>query len=171
MRNASRANGWWVAGLILAACGGAEPEPRAPETAAIGAATPPSAASAAPSAGPRVATSVPREKHDGAGDAAAPKPAAATVPLPSVPPRPATIPLVPPGEESPYASAVRAGDEAFEKNDLAAAERAYESAKKLAPKRAAAGVGLARLKIARTGVALELGAGKKNAAVVQAAAE
>lgn len=158
-----------TAGLALAACGGAEPEPRAPASAAVAPPLPPATSTSASSGTPS-GSAVPREKRDTA-NAAPPKVATAPIPLPSVPPRPVTIPLVPASEEGDYAAKVRDGDEAFEKNAIGVAEKAYEAARKLAPKRAAAAVGLARVKIAKSNVPLEFGAGKKLPAVQQAAAE
>ncbi len=167
-------SGFGCAGVLLvlamSACGGYEPEARAPENAAAALPLPPAPTSAASSGAPP-ATAIPREKRDAASAAAPSRLSSAVIPLPSVPPRPVTIPLVPASEEGDYASKVRAGDEAFEKNMIGIAERGYEAARKLAPKRAAAAVGLARVKIAKSGVPLEFGAGKKHPAVQQAAAE
>ena len=182
MRMPMRETSWntsMIAGLLVlgcAACGGAEAEPRAPDNAAAAIVAPPMASGArartreddVPAAAG--SSGVRREKPD-LGGAPPSKVAASTVPLPSVPPKPVTIPLVPAGEEGPYAAAIRAGDEAFEKHAIGVAEKSYEAARKLAPKRAPALVGLARVKIAKTGVALEFGAGKKNPGVTQAAAE
>lgn len=153
----------------LVACGGAAPSPHTPEPAAAVAPAESPAPSPAPSTSPAVDPRVAIDR-----ESRSPKPAAAPAaqpPLPSAPPRPVTIPLVPAGEESPYANAIRTGDEAFEKNDLAGAQRAYDAARKLAPKRAAAAVGVARVKIAKTNVAFEFAAGKKNPVIMQAAAE
>jgi len=159
---------------LLGGCGAAEPAPPAAPTPV---AAPPETRSVALPPDPDLAEGFASDAGAGATKPT-PRPAlapattsAAESPLPSVPPKPVTIPLAPPGEESAYATAIRAGDDAYEKNDLAAAERAYTTARKLAPKRAPAAVGLARTKIAKSGVPFDYGAGQKNAAVKQAAAD
>lgn len=160
--------------LSLLACGGTESPPRSPDDAVVAPAAssapsvpvPAASASGAGARDPR--EQIPREK---ASAEPAPKAASAKPILPTAAPRPVTIPLVPEGEDSAYATAIRQGDDAFERNDLAATERAYQSAKKIAPKRSPALVGLARLRIAKTNVPFEFAAGKKNPVVVEAAAE
>lgn len=80
-------------------------------------------------------------------------------PLP--PPKPATIPLSK-GPTDKIDAQLKAGDEAFEKNDYAAAETKYKEAAGIAPKHPGPIVGLARVRIGKTGLDLEWLSAKGN---------
>ena len=64
-----------------------------------------------------------------------------------------------------------AGDDAFERGDWREAQRRYSAARATARTRAAGAVGVARVMIARVGVALDFGAAKGDATVAAAAAD
>ena len=139
-----------VASLALA-CGGAQtenakPPPAPPTTVTV---SPP------PDAGTPIAEV----------DAAAPK-----SPEPLPPPNPTTIRLASSVGDAVDQELDR-GDAAFEKGDSAAALSHYEAAKKLGPKRAGPLVGIARVRIDRSGVALDYGAASGNASVKAAVRE
>jgi Flp pilus assembly protein TadD len=83
------------------------------------------------------------------------------------PPKATTIPLSS-GGDSVMDRALYAGDLAFEEGNLDAAGKQYESARNAAPTRAEPWVGLARVRIARTGLPLDYDAGRGNAEVAAA---
>jgi tetratricopeptide (TPR) repeat protein len=89
-------------------------------------------------------------------------------PLP--PPKPSTIALRGKANDAVDVE-LTAGDAAFEGNDLAGAKKHYEAAKKLDPKRAGPTVGLARVRVAQTGLAYDVGSGKGNAEITLAVKE
>jgi tetratricopeptide (TPR) repeat protein len=91
----------------------------------------------------------------------APKPAAALPDAPLPPPKPTTIALSR-GTEDAADKELVAGDDSFEKNDWEAANRHYRAALAASPRHPGAIVGLARVRIAKTGVALDYGAAKGN---------
>src|SRR5271154_6399308 len=95
--------------------------------------------------------------------------ATSTSPSPQAlpPAKPTTIPLTS-GSDSPIDRALAAGDLAFEQGDLAAAAKQYEAAKALGAGAAGPLVGLARVRIARTGLPLDYAAAKGNAEVASA---
>jgi Flp pilus assembly protein TadD len=64
-----------------------------------------------------------------------------------------------------------AGDDAFERGDLSEAEHRYSAARATQRGSVAAAVGVARVRIARTGVPLDFGAAKGNGSVAAAMAE
>ncbi len=155
----------FVLGILLAACGpaatpaasgGTSPacrpgDPGCPGGDTVVAVTPASDAGA-----PVAATS----------DAGAPAPSAdAHGPLP--PPKPTVVPLAGAGHD-PVDAELDQGDAAMRAGDLAAAAKHYEAARKLGPRRPGPAVGLARVRVAKTGVAADYGAGKGNAAVAAA---
>ncbi len=142
-------------GAFLFGCAGGTEPPKPPETSA----KPPEAAVHVEDAGASVTVLAPPE----AGPPTAPE-----EPLP--PPKPTTIPLAQSGD-TPEGRELIAGDAAFEKGDWASAQLRYEAAKKAAPNHVAARVGLARLRIAKSGAALDYGAAKGNAEVASAMRE
>jgi Flp pilus assembly protein TadD len=80
------------------------------------------------------------------------------------PPKPTTLSLAKTGDPNADAE-LTAGDTAFERGDFPAAQKHYEAARTLAPKKVAVGVGLARVRIAKTGAPLDYGAAKGNAEI------
>ena len=137
-------------GGVVIACGGAQTEkPAQPAPVTTVTVSPP------PDAGAVVS----------APDAAAP---VAEEPLP--PAKPTTIRLASPVGDAVDQELDR-GDAAFEKGDLPGARAHYEAAKKLGPKRAGPVVGLARVRIEKSGAALDYGAAEGSAEVKAAARE
>ena len=94
----------------------------------------------------------------GAPDDASRDSAPVRVSLP--PPKPTTLALKTGDDKVDLELA--AGDAAFERGDFALAQKRYEAARALAPKKAAVSVGLARVRIAKTGAPLDYGAAKGN---------
>src|SRR5580658_1655606 len=90
-----------------------------------------------------------------------------TTGTPLSPPKATTIPLSS-GGDSALDRALYAGDLAFEDGNLEVAGKQYESARNAAPTRAEPSVGLARVRIARTGLPLDYDAGRGNAEVAAA---
>jgi Flp pilus assembly protein TadD len=88
------------------------------------------------------------------------------LPAPQAP----TLPLSS-GGDSPFERALASGDRAFEGGNLDAAAREYEAAKATAPSRAEPWVGLARVRVARTGLPLDYAAGKGNSEILAATRE
>jgi Flp pilus assembly protein TadD len=154
--------------LLLAACGGAASlGPRAPETCTpddckfedfrgcvelctalgrdAGMATPTHSAGDASTRG------------DAAADAG--KPLVVDTPLPA--PKPSTIPLAR-GVTEKADHELTLGDDSFEKSDWAQTKVHYEAARALAPKHPGPIVGLARLKLAMLGLALDFATAKGN---------
>jgi Flp pilus assembly protein TadD len=86
-----------------------------------------------------------------------------------VPPtaKPTTIPLTT-GNDTPFDHALSSGDTAFEQSNLDLAAKEYEAARALGPGKAGPVVGLARVRIARTGLPLDYAAAKGNAEVATA---
>jgi Flp pilus assembly protein TadD len=154
--------------LAMAACGAAPGSgaDRAPSATMLPAATPDASA-------PVVASAAPADPPGFAGTAAT---AAAAPAAPSSsagdalpPPRPATISLAS-GSGQAGDSDLTAGDDALERGDLAAAERSYAAAR-VAGAKSGAAVGLARVRLARTGLPLDYGVAKGNVAVVAVATD
>jgi Flp pilus assembly protein TadD len=89
---------------------------------------------------------------------------------PTPPPKPVTIPLVS-GKEDKCDHELALGDAAFEKDDLETARVHYAAAATLDGKRAGPIVGVARVRIAKLGLAMDYAAGKGNADLVAAGRE
>jgi Flp pilus assembly protein TadD len=86
------------------------------------------------------------------------------------PPKPTTISLATTSDDKADPELAE-GDKAFEKNDLTTAAKRYDAARIVAPSLAAPIVGLARVRIAKTGLALDFAGGKGNAELVAAIKE
>ena len=139
----------------LAACGGASALPVTP------------AAPGAPPAAPLPTPSPPALQVPSPSPSPIPS-AAASVTGPALPPpRPTTIPLSS-GADSGDDRSVAAGDRAFEDGNLDTATKDYQAALGALPSKIAASVGLARVRIARTGLPLDYASGKGNAEVAAA---
>lgn len=100
----------------------------------------------------------------------APDAGASSSEAPLPPPKPATIALRGKANDAVDAE-LTAGDAAFEANDLAGAKKHYDAAKKLDPKRPGPAVGLARVRVAQTGLPYDVGSGKGNAEITLAIKE
>jgi tetratricopeptide (TPR) repeat protein len=103
-------------------------------------------------------------------DAASNPEGVAGYPWPLPPPKPITIALSA-GQDTPVDKELAAGDLAIEKGALAEAHKHYDGALTLAPKQSAPLVGLARVRIAKSGVALDFGSAKNNREITQAVAD
>ena len=146
--------------LAMAACGAAPGSgaDRAPNATMLPAATPDASAPVVASADP------PGFAGTAAGAAAPPAAPSSSAGDALPPPRPATISLAS-GSGQAGDSDLTAGDDALERGDLAAAERSYTAAR-VAGAKSGAAVGLARVRLARTGLPLDYGVAKGNVAVV-----
>jgi Flp pilus assembly protein TadD len=72
------------------------------------------------------------------------------------------------GSDTPADRALLAGDHAFDRGDLDTAAKSYGAARTAAPTKPGPVVGLARIRIARTGLPMDYAAGKGNSEILAA---
>ena len=101
-------------------------------------------------------------------EVATPVPPAPQVVEEPLPPAKAAWMALSQGIDSPVDRALAAGDQALDAGNLVAALRAYDSARGLAPRAAAPLVGVARVRVTMTDVAMDYAAGKGNADILAA---
>ncbi len=86
----------------------------------------------------------------------------------SLPPPKSTTLALSSGTDSPADRALGAGDRAFDQGDLDAATKNYAAARTAAPAKPGAFVGLARVRVARTGLPMDYASGKGNSEILAA---
>jgi Flp pilus assembly protein TadD len=151
----SRAHGkraaWCIFAAALSGCGSAGKAPAVPVF---------------PSADASVAIAPPAETRAPPADSAAAPPVEAG----AVAPLPVTVKLAR-GDGTPADFAIADGDTAFDADDFVRAETRYREAARAAPRDPAPLVGLARVAIAKTGVATDYAAARRHPDLERAAAD